>query len=130
MEKECSGWKKIEKLISEVGTSIRHWRVSTKFRLKLDQINTKRIFPNWKNENCHRILHIQINLGSKIQLEQIFWFSEKISKKGYTSGRKHKKIIITIEFFIFFIVLVPMFSLNLQLGFFGPNLPKRVVFSV
>ena len=55
MEKECSGGENIEKLIGgeggRGGTSIRHSRVGTKFRLKmtlefLDEINTKRIFPN------------------------------------------------------------------------------------
>ena len=33
---------------------------------------------------------------------------------------------ITIQFFMFELVLVPTFSLNWQLQFFGPNLPKRV----
>ena len=54
MEKEYSGWKKMEKLarVGGVGgASIRHSRVGTKFRLRitlefLDQINTKKIFPN------------------------------------------------------------------------------------
>ena len=56
----------------------------TKFRLKLtlkflDQINIKRVFPNSKKkENYHRILHIQINLDSKFQLQQ---FLEQIFKK-------------------------------------------------
>ena len=41
--------------------------LGTKFRLKLTlfefwiKLTTKRVFPNLKkNENCHRILHIQI----------------------------------------------------------------------
>ena len=58
VEKECSGWKNIEKLISGDGdggwggtTPIRHSRVGTKFRLKttlevLDEISTKWVFPN------------------------------------------------------------------------------------
>ena len=40
MEKECSGWKKIKKLIrGRGGGSIRHSRVGTKFRLKMILLN-------------------------------------------------------------------------------------------
>ena len=41
MKKECSEWKKIEKLISEGGRllSIRHSRVGTKLRLKMTLLN-------------------------------------------------------------------------------------------
>ena len=52
-----------------------------------------------KNENDHLILHIQINLDSKFQLQQ-FRFYRNFQKKD-TSGQKQKKIIITTEFFIF-----------------------------
>ena len=70
----------------------------------MDQINTKRVFSNQKNENYHRILDVQINLDSKFQLQQtILIFGTNFQKK-YTSGQKHKKMIITIEFFIFELV--------------------------
>ena len=70
----------------------------------MDQINTKRVFSNQKNENYHRILDVQINLDSKFQLQQtILIFGTNFQKK-YTSGRKHKKMNITIEFFIFELV--------------------------
>ena len=53
-------------------------------------------------KNCHRRLHIQINLDPKFQLQQanlIFG-----TKKKYTSAQKHKKINVTIEFFLFEVV--------------------------
>ena len=40
MEKECSGWKKIGKVISgKGGTITRHPRLGTKFRLKMTLLN-------------------------------------------------------------------------------------------
>ena len=70
----------------------------------MDQINTKRVFQNLKKENYHRILHIQINLDSKFQLQKkILIFGPNFQKK-YTSGQKHKKMSIAIEFFIFKLV--------------------------
>ena len=45
-----------------------------------------------ENENYHWILHVQINLGSKFQLQQvilIFW--RKFPKKD-SSGQKQKKL--------------------------------------
>ena len=71
--------KKIEKLIRGRGrTFIRHSRVGTKFRLKMTLLNfwiklTQRVFPSKKNKNYHRILHIQINLDSKFQLQKRIW---------------------------------------------------------
>ena len=47
------------------------------------------------------MLHIQINLHSKFQLQQVF---ETNLKKKYTSGRNQNKMNITIEFFIFKLV--------------------------
>ena len=64
MERECSKWKKIKKLIIGGGTSIRHSRVGTKFILKITLLNfwikltQKGCFRTKENENCHRILHI------------------------------------------------------------------------
>ena len=61
------------------GTSIRHSRVGTKFLLKMIllkfwiKLTQKGYFRTKKeNENYHRILHIQINLDSKFQLQQTF----------------------------------------------------------
>ena len=52
-----------------------------------------------KNENDLRILHIQINVGSKFQLQQlILIFSKKIDIKKILSVEK-RKMNITIDFF-------------------------------
>ena len=100
-----SGWKKnvlVEKKIKKLinwWTSIRYSRVGTKFRLKMTLLNfwikltQKGYFRTKKNENYHRILHIQINLDSKFPVEKT-------------------KNNITLEFFIFKLVQVPIFSLN------------------
>ena len=96
MEKECPGWKKIKNQL--VGrTSNRHSGVGAKFHLKMTFFNfwikltQKGYFRTKKNENYHRILHIQINLDSKFQLQQtILIFGTNFQKK-YTSGQKHKK---------------------------------------
>ena len=76
--------------------SIRHSRIGTKFRLKMTLLNfwikltQKGYFRSKKNENYHRILHIQINLDSKFQLQQtILIFGTNFQKK-YTSSRKQK----------------------------------------
>ena len=49
-------------------------------------------------ENHHRILHIRISLGSKLQLQQtilIFW--EQRYPQKIPSGQKQQKMNITIE---------------------------------
>ena len=48
-----------------------------------------------------------------------------MSKKKYTSGQNQRKMNITIEFFIFKLVEVPIFSLNWQFRFFWPVLPTK-----
>ena len=68
------------------------------FWIKLTQ---KGYFRTKKNENYHRILHTQINLDSKFQLQQIILSFGTNFQEKYTAGQKHKKMIITIEFFIF-----------------------------
>ena len=84
-------------------------RLSTKFWIKfLDQISTKRVFPNSKKEkekeNHHQILHIQITLDSKFQLQQtILIFGANFQKRKNFSS-KTEKMNITIEFFIFELV--------------------------
>ena len=75
-------------------------------------MTTKRVFPNKTKKNYHQILYIQINLDSKYQLQHsILMFGANFQKK-YTSGQKQKKMNITIEFFIFELFYVPIFSLN------------------
>ena len=50
----------------------------------------------------------------------------KFPKKVYFQSKSEKKKTnITIEFFIFKLVLVPIFSLYWQLRYFGPNLPTK-----
>ena len=44
----------------------------------MDQIDTKRVFLNLKNEDYHRTLHIQISFS----FNKIFWFLMQISKKS------------------------------------------------
>ena len=57
------------------------------FWIKLTQ---KEYFGTKKNENYHRILHIQINLGSKFQFQQTILIFGTNSKKKYTIRRKLK----------------------------------------
>ena len=72
------------------GTSIKQSRVGTKFPLKMTvsnfwiKLTQKGYFRTKKNENSHRILHIQINLDSKFQLQQtILIFGTNFQKKVY-----------------------------------------------
>ena len=80
----------------------------------LNEINLKNVFPiqkktnkqTNKQKNHHPILHIQISISSKFQLQQIisiFW--KNFFKKGYF-WPKQKIKNITIEFFIFKLVQV------------------------
>ena len=62
--------------------------LATTFCLKLNFISSfwikltqKGYFQTKKKKNYHRIIHIQINLDSKFQLQQ-FLFLEQISKKS------------------------------------------------
>ena len=78
------------------------------------------VFPieNGKSEHDHRILHIRIILGTKLQLKLanfIFW--TKFSQNQYFRS-KTEKVDITIEFCIFEVVLELNFRLNGQFWFF------------
>ena len=79
----------------------------------MDQIKRKRVFANYRS------LHIQINLHSKFQLQQ-FWFLEQISKKKVYFWSKSEK-----NGHHYWTLQIRIFSLNWQLRFFGPNLPKK-----
>ena len=79
------------------------------FSIKLIQkgyFQTKR-----KNENYHRILHIQINTDSKFQLQQTTLILKQISKKSILSAENREKTNITIQLLIFELVLESIFSL-------------------
>ena len=55
-------------------------------------------FQSKKEEKYHRILHIEVNLGDKFQLQQtilIFW-TTFVPRKD-KSGQKQEKMNITIE---------------------------------
>ena len=49
MEKNSSGWKNIEQLISGEGTSVRYSRVGTKFRLKMTLLSDSNVI---RTHNC------------------------------------------------------------------------------
>ena len=58
-----------------------------------------------KSEHYHGILHVQISPGTKSYFKQ-FWILEPNFLKNEISGRKQKKINITIDFWIFELALV------------------------
>ena len=109
--------------------------LNTKFKLNsdfLEQICPKSLFlvENRRNEHLNWILHIHIILGTKFQLKLtilVFW--TKFAQKEYLQS-KIEKINITTEVWILELVEVPSFSLNWQFRFFGPNLPKKCIFSL
>ena len=72
-----------------VFVSISHWTNNLEFS---DQTCPRRIFmvKNRKSEHHHWILHIQINLGTKFQLKQFWFFGPDLPQKGF-SGLKQKK---------------------------------------
>ena len=90
--------EKNEKLIIKggVGTPIRHSRVGTRFRLKMTLLNfcikltQKACFRTKKIENYHGILHIQINIDSKIQLQNNLDIWNKFKKKKNFRSKTHK----------------------------------------
>ena len=78
-----------------------------------------------KQKKGHRILHSQISLGSKFQLQHtilIFWNKCVIER---SIVKTIKTVNITIEFSIFELDYVLNFSWNWQFSFFRPNLPKK-----
>ena len=107
----------------------------TKSRLKLTLLNfwiklTQKGFFRTKkiHENYLRILHIQINLDFKFQLQQAILIFGQISKKKYTFGRKQKKkkMNIAIEFFIFkLIYLNTNFQLKLTIATIWTKFPQE-----
>ena len=69
---------------------------------------------------------MKIIVGSKFQLQQtILIFGTNFKKKKEHVRLKREKVKITIDFFIFELVLVPIFNLNWQFWFFGPSLSKK-----
>ena len=105
------------------------WFFWTKLTLKsCFQSKKKKRNKQTNKQNHNPILHIQISVSSKFQLQQtilIFW--KNFSKKRYF-WPKQEKNNITIEFFIFKLVQVSNFSLNWQICFlFLFCLPKKVI---
>ena len=131
MEKECSELKNIEKLVSR-GISTWHSRVGTKFHLKMTLLNfrikltQKGYFPTKWTENCHRILHIQINLDSKFQLQQTILIFGTNFQKSTLSVENRKK---EHHYWILHIRINPntIFQVNLAIAIFLYQIcPKRV----
>ena len=74
--------------------------------------NLQKNGPKWKSDHNHRILHILSSLGTKFQRKlKIFNFWTKLIKNGYFQSKK-KKRKMTIEFYIFELVLVLNFSFH------------------
>ena len=86
--------EKNQKVNQRGGSTIRHSRVGTKFCFKmtlefLDQVD--RVFPNLINENYLCILHIQIILDCKFQLQQtILIFVTNFQKTVYFQLKTQK----------------------------------------
>ena len=69
-------------------------------------------------------MHIRISLSIKFDFEQTslnFW--TKLAQEGYLCSIT-QKVNIIIEFCLLKLVLMPSFSSNWQIWFFGPNLHK------
>ena len=82
----------------------------------------KGYFQTKKNENYHRILHIQINLDSKFQLQQtILIFGTNFQKK-YTSSRKQKNHYWILHIRI---SLSTNFQLKLTIAIFWTKFAKK-----
>ena len=104
---------------------------NSKFVYFLNYLRILRLCP----KTIHRCTHCNKYLQ---QLQSLYSgkFGETIivphlpsfTKKGVCY--KIEKVNTTIEFCIFELVLLPNFSLNWQVWFFGPNLPKKGVFSL
>ena len=79
----------------------------------------KRVFPIYtrKNENHHRILHIQISLGSKyFSFNKQFWFfGPNLPKKRYFRSKTEKW---TLSFNSACLILPAKFLLNLKILIF------------
>ena len=111
---------------------------SNKYQLKLtilifwSNLSPKGYFLSKTEKSDHHywILHILISVGTKFQLKlAILTFSTKITQKGYFQC-KVENVNTTIESYMFNLVWAPNFSLNWQLWFFEPNLPKKSIFSL
>ena len=80
-----------------------------------------------KKEHNHRLLYIEVSLGSKFQLQQtilIFW-NKFLKKKEYLS--KTKRANITIEFLIFELDYIK-FQLKLTIFIFWTKLAQKRYF--
>ena len=102
-----------------------------KHHCKWTRTQSHLVFKWTLNHQCkhhHWILHLQISLGTKFQLELIILiFLTDLSKKGF-SGLKQKKWMPHIFYIILHIPisLEQNFSSDWQFWFLGPNLPEKV----
>ena len=87
------------------------------FWIKLTQ---KGYFRTKKNENYHRILHIQINLDSKFQLQQTILIQKKVYFRSKRPKNEHHYWILHIQ-----ISLSTNFQLKLTIAIFWTTFAKR-----
>ena len=103
--------------------------LATKFRFKLTFLNfwikltQKWYFWTKKNENYHQFLHVQINIDSKFQLQQV-WFFNIFQKKVYLRSKseknEHHYWILHIQ-----ISLSTNFQLKLTIAIFWTKFAKK-----